>query len=146
MTFLLFGRIFKCRKINNCHRASLRFSVTSHRWCLLILLEGLSGSKQQAAEMLPSVSQWIIRKWHVDTAATTVTASVVRPEVKHSNWEAFGDALSCKPVFWFFLIHFHPLFGTFRPIAPSPMTSPRLVQVPHRRIAPLCVFGEVKAR
>lgn len=46
-----------------------------------------------------SVSQWIIRKWHVDTAATTVTASVARPEVKQSNWEVFRDTLSCKLVF-----------------------------------------------
>lgn len=80
-----------------------------------------SGEQHQAIEMSPCsspVSQWIIRKRHLDTAATTVTVSVVRPKVKlrtvletRRPATALGKAC-CFP------------FGAFQPIAPGLMTSP----------------------
>lgn len=44
-----------------------------------------SGEQRQTIETSPCsppVSQWIIRKRHLETAATTVTASVVKPNMK----------------------------------------------------------------
>lgn len=129
-----------CWMENGCHCVAV-WAVCSHLVCCEsfyhVLCGGLSrlsavsyfmhklcswsGELHQAIELSPRsspVSQWIIRKRHLDTAATTVTVSVVRPKVKlRTVLETRRPAMALRKACCF-------PFGAFQPIAPGLMTSP----------------------
>lgn len=73
-----------------------------------------SGSQHRASEpspCSPSVSQWIIRKRHLDTAATTVNVSVLGPKVKPrtETWCPVTGFIAEEGLLPFHLEHFNLL-------------------------------------